>query len=738
MALRGFFMRLLYLAYSLILMSSYAHADRPLPDAAWPSFRGNTNNTGFVPAAFTPDPLRQPWSYTTGKGIFSTAVVDEYDQIYIGSADSWFYAFSAEGRLVWRYKTEEIIDSAAVLTDAGGVRQITIPSGDGRLHHLKLPEPGEETAPELIWRFDAKVYPHPAGKGYNWFEGNVVVGPDGKYYAGNTNWNFYAVHPDGALAWTFAANNMNWSAAAFDEAGYLYVTSLDGEFRKLDPKTGQLLWSRSSLGFNAGSLALAQDLVIGTSFDRKVYALDKRSGKIRWTFSTRDHIYGSPAIVEDDSDLRIYVTSTDGFLYALNRDGQLRWAYDSGDVIRSSPVVNRASDGRDVIYFGGGDGLLRAVNEDGNLRWAFDTNAPDPYLLDRNDLNASPVLTSKGVVIGGEHGQVWFVPYDYPLLHPENPRSIRKEAETVDGIHARMITPGSRLLPLGVTSEVSPATVLTVRIENRKQGIRQPGGVNAWWGKTKVRIEPSVPFTWEPSAQADTLYIRPQDFWEPGTRYRIFIDGEWMWDGVKVGALEFGASQWQAFQSALDFQVTPIEGPLPWATAESRPDAVEIRRLSVNQPSIMPSLNQIGFDSYDFLVSLIEKTSPDAKGEGRLLAWIRSAKKEADGTIKTLENAEFRFPIAGRYKGDAFVLKGENIPLNLGGIQVKLKQIEFRGQFTASGAISPLTSFYAEPSASVFGCVSGGALLPCSSELMERGKSEGSHDRRPRGCGSGF
>ena len=34
-------------------------------------------------------------------------------------------------------------------------------------------------------------------------------------------------------------------------------------------------------------------------------------------------------------------------------------------------------------------------------------------LADRNDLNGSPALGKRGVYIGGEHGRVWFVPYDY-------------------------------------------------------------------------------------------------------------------------------------------------------------------------------------------------------------------------------------------------------------------------------------------------------------------------------------
>ena len=47
--------------------------------------------------------------------MFSTPVVGADETVYAGSADTWFYALGRGGRLRWRYKTGEIIDSAGVL-----------------------------------------------------------------------------------------------------------------------------------------------------------------------------------------------------------------------------------------------------------------------------------------------------------------------------------------------------------------------------------------------------------------------------------------------------------------------------------------------------------------------------------------------------------------------------------------------------------------------------------------------
>ncbi|MCX7853358.1 MAG: HisA/HisF-related TIM barrel protein [Caldilineales bacterium] len=87
------------------------------PESPWPTFRRDHRNTGRspLPAVYTGD---RPWSFTTGKGIFSTPVVDGDGVIYVGSADHVFYALYPDGREKWRFETGEIIDSAAALARA--------------------------------------------------------------------------------------------------------------------------------------------------------------------------------------------------------------------------------------------------------------------------------------------------------------------------------------------------------------------------------------------------------------------------------------------------------------------------------------------------------------------------------------------------------------------------------------------------------------------------------------------
>src|SRR5690242_18489063 len=64
----------------------------------WPEMRRDRRNTGASPirSIYHGD---RPWGFQTGRGIFSTPVVGGNGDIYVGSADSWFYAIRPSGRL---------------------------------------------------------------------------------------------------------------------------------------------------------------------------------------------------------------------------------------------------------------------------------------------------------------------------------------------------------------------------------------------------------------------------------------------------------------------------------------------------------------------------------------------------------------------------------------------------------------------------------------------------------------
>ena len=204
-------------------------------DSPWPTFRRDQRNTGSSPvvATYLGD---QSWSFQTGKGIFSTPVIDNQGIIYIGSADHYFYALNPDGSEKWKYKTGEIIDSAAALgrfDPDEGYAPVTFISGDGFMYQFRTDNDIQNAEDRLLWKFGAELRPEVSFN--RWFEGNVALGHDGTLYAGNTNFYYYAVNPDGTLKWTYETGSNNWSQAAFAEDGTIFWGSLDTFVRGVRP-----------------------------------------------------------------------------------------------------------------------------------------------------------------------------------------------------------------------------------------------------------------------------------------------------------------------------------------------------------------------------------------------------------------------------------------------------------------------------------------------------------------------
>ena len=696
------------LCFSLI---SSVCLSAPYPEGApWPVFRGDSKNTARsdVIAEYN---QQSPWFFRTEKGIFSTPVVDAEETIYVGSADHHFYALNPDGSVHWSFKTGEIIDSAAALTVRNGQHFVTVPSGDGHLYHLSL-APGYNSAEDRVqWSFDAAPHRHEKDLGYDWFEGNVVAGPDGTLFAGNTNWNYYSLNPDsGDLNWRFPTNNMNWSAGAFDDDGNVYWTSLDLKIRKVNPTTQQTLWSKLTLGFVSASVALGSDgtAYVG-SFDNVFYALDGAKGKTKWKFQTTDHIYGSAALGADEHGTTnsIYFTSADGHLYKLSPSGELLWKYEVGDVIRSSPAIGKApiAEQRDIIYFGAANGKLYAINsDDGSLRWSFNTTQNTNELRDRNDLNASPALGNNGIYLAGEHGYIWHVPYDYPLYHTEDPRVEVASPTLKNGANVHFSTPGGSTLPKSETAVVATSTVINANLVVRHAGERIDAGfhTNPMGGLSAASlldISPTIEFDVQPSADAHFLHIVPKTFLQPDTDYRINLAGEYMWDGFRIGNIEIGAKHYDNFSDSLRFRTAPaLRNSLPLTVEAEKVSGFELRRLAVPYPSMMTSLNQIGFDSYNWIVGTVEIDTPDEKNQGGVIIWAIGGEYNEAGALVPKRDTEFMFPMAGSFQNDAFILENKNLEFEVSGIRVPFKTFQMRGQLKEDMSVLPGATTYAEVS----------------------------------------
>jgi outer membrane protein assembly factor BamB len=631
----------------------------------------------------------RPWTFRTGKGVFSTPVIGGDGTVYVGSADTYFYAVGRSGRLRWRFKTGEIIDSAATIGAYDRrlrTSPITVGSGDERIYRLRSDRRRLPRRARTIWTYSPSRGPG-TGQLVNWWEGNAVTGFGGVIYAGNTGGGGYAINPDGSERWVFPTGNSVWSAPAMTRDGRTFWSSLDLGIYGVGPR-GQRLWSFTTLGFNASSPALSRDestLYVG-SFDSNVHALDARTGQKRWSFTTADHVYSSPAITEhaDGRTKAVYAASADGSVYALSPAGRLLWRYDTGDSIRSSPVLGRARRGRGhIVYVGSSDGSLYAIDaESGRRRWSFDATPGDRALRDRNDLNGSPALGTRGVYVGGEHGRLVYVPYDY-CLHHADPRCDTRPGEAFSPNLARVFyaTPGGNTRPARVRERLPVATIVNGRLVVRRHGktvdASMMGGSDP---RTLVSTRPHFDFTAALSGDAHFLHVAPTGFLRPNTTYRVRIRGDYAAGGRPLANTVVDQKRAGRFDTTIRFRTARAGSRLPLAVGRNRVSALNLRRLAVPLPPMLPSLNQIGFDFYDLIVGTIAKSKPDARGEGTILMWVVAAKRDRRGVPVADPNATLAFPVAGRFKRDALILSARDVNLTFTFGDVPLRLFEFRGQ----------------------------------------------------------
>jgi len=662
--------------------------DVPLdPASPWPKFRRTSAQTGrsVVRPRLDGGSL---WTFPTGKGIFSTPVVGGDGTVYVGSADRTFYALDgATGTPRWSHLTGEIIDSSALLDDRG---RVYVGSGDGILYAW------EAASGAPVWTFAADP-PAATGAFINWFEGNVAMGADGTLYVPNDNFLTYALERDTReVKWTFETADQTWSLPAYDaRTGRLYMGNniqlfLPNTFA-LDAATGAELWSATVDGTIAASPMVTRGgrVVVG-GYDGFVRARDADSGAEVWSFGARDHLYASPAELPDGT---IVQASADGSVYGLDPDsGAVRWQFDTRDAIRSSPAV----DGDGNVYLGSGEGRLFVLNPDGTLRWSM-------LLIDgaRDDLNASPALGHDAVVVAGESGEVFSVPFDW-CLRPEaaSDGRCRTGGEDLpdDGAFLVWTTQFGRLLA-EPPAELEANQPITLSLLVRAAGDTVLAHIDT--ASVSVTPDPPVALRTEVSGDRKFLTLIPEGrlAGPAGGALAVRVTGNYLVNPDRVGLRFSGGTVGGQFAADLDFTVRPAAdgGPLPLLVPEQPGDPAgvfELSRLAAPLPTILPSYNQIGFDSLHYLVGLVESSA-----DGDAIAWVVGGRL-AEGENRTEVDPATRvlFPLTLRHDGGLLTMtSGGQFAIEFNGIRIPFElfrvatRLDGQGDALTSPAINALT-----------------------------------------------
>ena len=621
------------------------------PASPWAKFRANDLQNGRVPVIPAVNESLSPWSYRTDKGIFSSPVIDENGNCYIGSADTWFYNFNPDGSVKWKVKTGDIIDSSALLDDQG---RIFVGSGDTHVYALDR-ESGEvlwkeaaHTVAEVEELYDMELY------NLNWFEGNIAMLPDGSLLAPNDNYLVYQLDRDtGEKGTIYQANEMVWSLPSVNvETGKIFFGTTSQILKNVYSYDldGSRQWLTGSFGTVAGSTMLtntsAKGAVVVGGFDGFLRAFAQDSGKLLWKFGTKDHIYASPAQLSDGT---IIQASTDGTLYAINPEtGKSIWEFDTLEPIRSSPAV----DGNDNIYFGNGEGKLYSINPNGTLRWSYQAITED-----RNDLNGSPALGFDGVYIAGESGEVFFVPYDYPLTEAgKQDERCYTEGEDMPADGANLIYTasfGALLLDPPAAIDANEPITLTLLVRENGDNVLSAFDRDS----VSVSINGNDDYRVEVGATNRFVNIVPVETWQPDAdgRITVTLTADYKTRLSRFGLKFFGGRKTGSVSETFIFNINPkpqVGNMFLNAITDGEQSVLELHRLSVPTPSILPSYNQIGFDSLHYIAGAVDKNA-----DGKEVLWVIEGRLDENNQATIDPEAITRYPLILDYDDGLVTLR---------------------------------------------------------------------------------
>jgi outer membrane protein assembly factor BamB len=642
----------------------------------WPKFRANAaqDARSTVMPSLTGGAL---WTFQTGNGVFSSPIVGADGTVYVGSADQNFYAITAAGALLWKVETGEIIDSSGLLDDMG---RVYFGSGDGILRAC------DAATGAVVWMFAAD--PPSTNSAYiNWFEGNVAIAADGTLYVPNDNYFVYAVdRAAGSLTWKLKMPDQTWSLPAVDvTTGNLFVgnnelLSLLGNNTFGIAKDGTPIWQKSTPGTIAASpvLTASGTMVLG-GFDGFVHAYKAADGTPLWSTATRDHVYASPALLPDGT---IVQPSADGTMYALDpTTGAVLWTFDTPEPIRSSPAV----DGEGNVYFGGGDGVLYVLNKDGSFRWSIQLIDED-----RENLNASPALASDAIIIAGETGQVFSVPYDY-CLRPTAKSDLRCRTTPA----ASGPTNGAVLVfseAFGALDFTPPAQIdanqtLAFTLLVRDAGQTQLAILDSSSFTVTVTPAPAVPVTIDLAGNGKFALITPAAPFTPDANgnVTVAIQSNYLTNLTRTGLALSGGTVGGTVSGSFSFalsapQTYPLALPVPAQPGD--PSGVwELSRISLPLPTILPSYNQIGFDSLHYLIGLVAGTGTQA------IAWMAGGKVGPTGATVIDPATQTLLPLTLSYQSGLLTLANTaGLTVNVQNVNIPLSTFRVSAALDATGA----------------------------------------------------
>jgi len=299
-------------------------------------------------------------------------------------------------------------------------------------------------------------------------------------------------------------------------------------------------------------------------------------------------------------------------------------------------------------------------------------------------------------VIAGESGQVFGVPYDY-CLRPMD----ESDPDCVIGAGEPLPDEGAFLLyttAFGSTPVDPPASIdanqpLAFSLRVRAAGDTRMALIDQ--ASLVVTFDPPQEVQVDVAANRQFLTLIPQPAFVPagdGT-LGVTIRGDYLVDPERTGLKTEGGSKGGSFDRTFAFALSETGAaalPLAIPAQPGDPQGVwELSRLAATLPTLLPSYNQIGFDSHHLLAGLVEGTASSG------VAWVVEGMPTDAGPVVPRPGARGVFPVALTYDQGLLTMEaGQGVSLEIQSIALDFQAFRVSARLDAAGdAIGPAAVF---------------------------------------------
>jgi outer membrane protein assembly factor BamB len=401
----------------------------PAVDANGVAYIGDNDHNVYALDPASPNAPK--WHFSTGGIVKSSPTLSgDGKTLYVGSEDGSVYAINtANGQKVWSVSLGGTIDASPLLTSDGSA--VIVPTVSGTIYSLKTSDGS------TLW-----TYPYQGA-----ITGSLTLSSDNTtVYAAESNGTMYGIPvngPSGSSGVTpFYLNLAPTSTPSIDPNGNIYVATSDGALTSFAPASSAPRpgWPYLVPSHNQvlASPAFYNGQAIFGDTGGLIRAVNQSNGQQTWQFpqtGTIGAIQSSAAITKGNN--RLYVGSSDGFVYELDMQGNLIAKRNTSAPVISSPAVAP-------------DGSVWVASENGNVYRFKDVPPPTVPSTPTPGPSPTPTATSQvSTTTTPTSGTPTATTTSSALV----PLSISLKAKVKDGQHQT----------IGVTS--APSTVVKLRIE---------------------------------------------------------------------------------------------------------------------------------------------------------------------------------------------------------------------------------------------------------------------------------